>query len=211
MKTNSRFLFAILVLGLGIHISCSGDGNDGSSSGKDNNIANYRTVQIGTQTWMAENLNYDVKGSICNENDPANCQKYGRLYDWKTAKKVCPAGWHLPSEDEWTVLIDFVGGESIAGTKLKSITDDWIHNGDLGNGTDDFGFSALPGGGGRSNGKKFFRDGIGFWWSATEGINVESKKPCAYYIGMVSEDSGLERGCSQNDGGRLFSVRCVKD
>jgi len=73
----------------------------------------YRTVKIGNQVWMAENLNYDAPGSKCYNNNPANAEKYGRLYDWETAKKVCPAGWHLPSNDEWKVLVDFVGGEKL--------------------------------------------------------------------------------------------------
>ncbi len=97
----------------------------------------YKTVKIGTQTWMAQNLNYQTKrGSWCYENSADSCKKYGRLYDWKTAKKACPAGYHLPSNEDWTTLIDYMGGQVTAGKKLKAKRG-WNDNG---NGTDDYGF-----------------------------------------------------------------------
>ena len=81
----------------------------------------YKTVKIGDQIWLAENLNYDpaAGNSWCYEDDTANCAVYGRLYDWETAKTACPAGWHLPSEDEWDQLIAFLGGEAAAGGKIR--------------------------------------------------------------------------------------------
>jgi len=135
----------------------------------------YKTVKIGNQVWMAENLNYDASGSKCYNNDPANAEKYGRLYDWETAKKVCPAGWHLPSEEEWEILIDFVGGAEIAGTKLKAKFG-WNDF----NGTDDFGFSALPGG---RMSYGFCEVGYsGFWWSASEdGLGFLVNNWCMSY------------------------------
>jgi uncharacterized protein (TIGR02145 family) len=121
----------------------------------------YKTVKIGGQVWMAENLNYAAKGSKCYEDDEANGARYGRLYNWETAKNACPAGWHLPSDEEWETLVNYVGGESTAGKKLKS-TSGWNNNG---NGTDDFGFSALAGGLGYSSGGCCDASYYGIWWS----------------------------------------------
>ena len=73
----------------------------------------YKTVKIGNQTWMAENLNYEIADSYCYNNDTSNCDKYGRLYTRDAALKACPAGWHLPSMDEFKTLIETVGGEKI--------------------------------------------------------------------------------------------------
>jgi len=109
----------------------------------------YKTIKIGNKTWMAENLSYNANGSKCCANQESNCQKYGKLYDWKTAVKSCPAGWHLPSNEEWQTLVN--------GWKQS---------------TDDFGFAALPGGydaSGRGSGDYCIEEGVrGSWWSSTE-------------------------------------------
>jgi len=118
----------------------------------------YKTVKIGEQTWMAENLSYNADDSKCYDNKPANCDKYGRLYIDKTINKVCPNGWKIPMEKEWKTLVDFAGGEEVAGNALKA-SSGWNSNG-----KDFFGFSALPGG--EAEGDKFTNVGnTGSWWT----------------------------------------------
>jgi len=130
------------------------------------NRTKYATVRIGTQTWMAENLDYKTGNSWCYGNDPDNCEKWGRLYDWQTARTACPSGWHLPSDDEWRVLEKTVGGKETGGTKLKS-TSGWSYNG---NGTDSYGFTVLPAGY-RSDVGRFDNVGdIACFWSASETV-----------------------------------------
>jgi uncharacterized protein (TIGR02145 family) len=160
----------------------------------------YKTVKIGTQTWMAENLNYEAENSKCYGNEPANCQKYGRLYDWETAKNVCPSGWHLPNNDEWQVLVDFAGGYEAAGEKLKAKSG-WNNNG---NGTDAFGFAALPGGYGSSNGDFYNVGYYGYWWSATENFAYRAYHHSVHY-GYESVNYNYHHKK------RLFSVRCLQD
>jgi len=160
----------------------------------------YRTVKIDKMVWMAENLNFAAKGSVCYENKNANCAKYGRLYNWETALKACPAGYRLPSDDEWTAFVDYVGGKEKAGTKLKSKAG-WNNNG---NGTNDYGWSALPGGYGFSSGYFLDAGNVGCWWGTTED-NADD----ALGRGM---DYDTENVFTYNGSKRdLFSVRCVKD
>jgi len=158
----------------------------------------YKTVGIG-QIWMAENLNYEVEGSVCYDNSDSNCDTYGRLYNWETAMKACPKGWHLPSDSEWQTLVNLAGGD-VAGTKLKAKRG-WSNNG---NGTDEFGFSALPGGYGSSDGSFFNVGDYGLWWSA-----YEFSSNYAYHRGMYYNDEGADwYNIGKAD---LFSVRCVQD
>jgi len=163
----------------------------------------YKTVVIGTQTWMAENLNRAIPptgSSKCYNDNESNCKKYGRLYTWSGAKRACPEGWHLPSDAEWQILIDFAGGDKIAGKILKAKSG-WAGSG---NGADNFGFTALPGGVGLSNGD--FRDSEngGLWWSSTED---DAKK--AYRRSMDINSTDVHR--SSSDKNLLFSVRCVEN
>jgi uncharacterized protein (TIGR02145 family) len=223
MKTNKCFLLAAICIAFAFTFSgCSSDDDGGGNC----DIQDYETVTIGTQIWTAENLNCNVSGGVCYDNDPANCAKYGRLYDWATAmalpsscnsnscsnqvktkhQGICPSGWHIPSDEEWTVLTDYAGGSSTAGIKLKA-TNGWNNNG---NGTNDRSFAALPGGDGfsggyGSSGGEFKNIGEnGTWWSATE-----HKSGNAYYRTMDYLSDDVYRG--NDDKPHLFSVRCIKD
>jgi uncharacterized protein (TIGR02145 family) len=159
----------------------------------------------------------------------ANCVKYGRLYDWaramgidrkfnkesydgKNAKHqgICPVGWHLPSDDDWNALMKFVNPScsdnthcSKAGTKLKT-SSGWNSRGGIPAGTDDYGFSALPGGFGSSDGDFVYAGNQGYWWSTSSDENYR-----AYDRVMLYETEDVARGRGDKSG--LFSVRCVKD
>jgi uncharacterized protein (TIGR02145 family) len=197
----------------------------------------YKTVKIGEQTWMAENLNYDAKGSKCYGEDgvmtegesgeekitytnkvlQANCKRLGRLYGWNTAMKVCPSGWHLPSDKEWQILVDFAGGDEVAGKKLMAKSA-W----GWGNSTDDYGFSALPGSFGNSDGHPLcivggssclrLTSSSGFWWSTGE----DNKSNACYRTINDFDGEGndtIDRYCDDMlpTSTALYSVRCVKD
>jgi uncharacterized protein (TIGR02145 family) len=157
----------------------------------------YRSVKIGGKTWMAQNLNYQTDKSWCYDDDNSNCEKHGRLYDWNTAKKACPNGWHLPSDKEWDGLVSAVGGKDAAGKVLKSERS-WTSY----EGTDDFGFSALPGGLRRTDGDFYGVGGGGYWWTATEsgGNNVYLRYIRAYAVvdGDATKDLGYSVRCVQN-------------
>ena len=160
----------------------------------------YKTVVIGEQTWMAENLNYETENSYCYDDDPSNCSKYGRLYTWAAAKTVCPEGWHLPSYDEWNTLFTAVGGISTAGAKLKSQTG-WDESG---NGTDAFGFSALPAGCKYSLGDYDYEGSQAYFWSSSEDGSDYAYNMLLDYYG----DNVRLLNTSKSLG---FSVRCLKD
>jgi len=103
----------------------------------------YKTVKIGRQTWMAENLNYQIDSdSWCYNDSNYYCDKYGKLYNWEAAMMACPNGYHLPTRQEWDELVDYVGGDNVASKMLKK-RNGWNKNS---NGTDVYGFGALPGG-----------------------------------------------------------------
>jgi len=153
-----------------------------------------KTVKIGNQIWMAENLNRKLSGSMCFGDNSDNCKICGRLYDLETAMKACPKGWHLPNTAEWQTLLDFVGGKDIAGKKLKATS--W-------NGTDDYGFTALPCEDGvpADDGFVFLPIGMSHWWIATE-------KPHEISIFTTYDNVRIEE---HQYSGVLNSVRCVKD
>ena len=183
----------------------------------------YKTVTIGSQIWMAENLNYEVDSSFCYNDSAKYCRMFGRLYRWAAAigkserecgygntcglsgkvRGVCPEGWHLPDTTEWRTLINEVGEDSTAGYILKSQTG-WLY-GD--NGSDVYGFSALPAGY-RSRGDSFDKGIYADFWSATEVNN----KISAYYMCLRKFDKEYANAdlsyTTKNFG---YSVRCIQD
>jgi len=165
----------------------------------------YKTVKIGTQTWMAENLNYDASGSISYKNDESNCKEYGRLYNWNTAMKACPSGWHLPSKNEYEALDNTVGGKKVAGKKLKSLSGWSWNEGKSGGGTDEFGFSALPGSYRNEFGVFGYVGSGGYWWSSSEYSSFD-----AYYRNMGYQNDGTSWHNSDKQRS-LYSVRCLQD
>jgi len=158
----------------------------------------YKVVTIGSQTWMAENLNYEMPNSACFKNDPSKCEQYGRLYSWEAAMQACAEGWHLPSLEEWKILIDAVGGDEMAGSVLKAKTG-WLNNG---NGSDIYGFSVLPAGYGFG---KFEGEGDdAYFWSSY--VNVERDR-----VGSMGFDDDHDNVYwyhydYKSDG---YSVRCL--
>jgi len=157
----------------------------------------YKTVKIGEQVWMAENLNWEGAGCQYN-NSPIFGNAFGRLYTWAEAMKCAPPGWHLPTDEEWQKLVDYAGDNDVASNKLRA-KDGW-----QGNGTDDFGFSALPGGCRYRNGGFYPIGDLGYWWSATEKGSER-----AYLRLMYSGAAKVYRLDYYKD--YLFSVRLVKD
>ena len=178
----------------------------------------YRTVKIGRQTWMAENLNFETEKSSCYDNADSSCTKYGRMYSWEDALEACPAGWRVPTDEDWDSLALAVGGQRVkngsggydwkfVGKKLKSTTgwDDWKDGeGKLvsGNGTDEFGFSALPGGG-RSDDSFYGAGDFGYWWSATENHALSA------WGRVMATDIDYWRDIGYKS--LSYSLRCLQD
>ncbi|MDR1830631.1 MAG: fibrobacter succinogenes major paralogous domain-containing protein [Candidatus Fibromonas sp.] len=184
----------------------------------------YKSVKIGKQTWMAQNLDYhgeDGKLGKCDGNEPENCEKSGRLYDWSTAMNIdakfnkekwggsavkhqgiCPKGWHLPDTTEWQTLVDFAGGTKVAVEKLKAKSG-WDK---CGNGTDEYGFSALPGGNGCGHTEYKALALEGAWWSTSEST---SRTADIQFMNHKDYNRGLER--INHNKSYSLSVRCIKD
>jgi uncharacterized protein (TIGR02145 family) len=209
----------------------------GEIEDQDGNI--YKTVKIGNQEWIAGNLNVSTfrngyaipeaktdeewislgnqgKPAWCYyQNNPENGKKFGKLYNWHAVNDpggLCPAGWHVPTDDDWAELVGFLGGRDLAGGKLKDTTF-WL-NPNTG-ATNETGFSALPGNfrypvaipeGLRRNNGSFWRyqSRRGLWWSSTEEV---TNTAWGYYL--LFGDSSIGRSYYEKKSG--FSVRCVRD
>jgi len=182
----------------------------------------YESVVIGGKRWMSKNMNTYTANSWCHENKDS-CAKYGRYYTWDAAKTVCPSGWRLPSSIDWDNLCQAVGGERTrevtelpngdifvffawygAGNKLKARSGWYDFKGGTANGTDNYGFSALPSGSVVDN--SIYNIGTrGVWWTATEATSARARAR-----DMVG---GFDRVGEYNDYDKIggFSVRCIQD
>jgi len=240
---KSKFTKIALAVGFGLAMvltfSCSDGGGENDSSnviyGTPETYENktYKTVIIGTQTWIAENLNFETTSgnSSCYDDNPANCDKYGRLYDWATAmsldiscnnescqsqigtkhRGICPEGWHIPSTNEWRELYNYANcehnGYKSGGPYCLKATNEWP-NCTIGNCSwDTYGFTALPGGsyGGAFSSSDF--NGIGsrgYWWTSDESMDNYA------YLTEISSNQNPEIAFHRKKK-MLFSVRCVKD
>jgi uncharacterized protein (TIGR02145 family) len=213
-----RLIFSAVVITLMMHASC---------------VDYSKEVNIGSQVWMSKNLNVDRfrngdriphaetyeeweragetgQPAWCYyNNDSKNGKKYGRLYNWYAVndpRGLAPKGWRIPSEEDWGRLIDFLGGWRVAGTKLKS-TSGWKEDG---NGTNESGFSGLPGGYryffgpfstiDLNDGAFYDIGGGGRWWSSSEH---------GTFCRLGYTGGGVAQQYANKDGG--FSVRCIKD
>ncbi len=195
----------------------------------DGNI--YNTVQIGDQCWMKENLkvgtmingggeqtNNGIIEKYCYNNDPANCDMYGGLYQWNEMMNytitqgvlgICMTGWHLPADAEWTTITDYLGGEDVAGGKMKTIgtieegTGLW-YSPNYG-ATSESGFSGLPGGCRDTGGPFYYIGSYGFFWSSSEYSTTNAwYRFLLYYVADVYRTNYFTKGYG-------FSVRCVRD
>jgi len=198
----------------------------------------YKTIKIGTQTWMAENLrvtkysdgsnipvfadneqwanNYNIGTTLpmmCwYNNDPKTyiTNKFGALYNWYAInpatngnKQVCPTGWHVPTDTEWTTITTFLGGQSVAGGKMKSTGSQYWISSNVG-ATNSSGFSGLPGGARFTTGDFYSIGKFSYWWSSTEYSNFNVINRYLHY-----DDKNVSRGNYFKSSG--YSVRCLMD
>lgn len=217
-KINLFFISVLLIM-----LSCNTNTN--TVTDIDGNI--YRTVKIGTQVWMAENLkvkhyqNGDLIENVTSDsdwiklstgawciysNDTIYGKMYGNLYNWyavNDARKLAPKGWHIATDEEWTTLTNYLGGKIKAGGKLKEAGTTHWETPNTG-ATNKVMFCALPGGYRYNNG--WFSDGgyYGYWWSST---NINTKYAWSRYL--IFGNSLMNRENNMKLDG--YSVRCVKD
>jgi len=185
----------------------------------------YQTILIGNQCWMAENLNIgeminggssmtnnSVIEKYCYDNNTANCETYGGLYQWNEMMQyypipgvqgICPDGWHLPTDDEWTILTDFLGGESVAAGKMKETGTTHWSSPNTG-ATNESGFTALPGGVCSSSGYFSWLTSTTLFWSSSENNGSG-----AWYRALGNSSGGVGRSTYFKTNG--CSVRCLQD
>ena len=217
-----KIVIGFIAIGLITFVGCI------STKVKDADGNTYKTVKIGSQEWMVENLNLDhfQNGDIIPEaktkeewvkagenkfpawcyykNNPSNGEKYGKLYNWfavNDPRGLAPEGWHVPTDAEWTVLTDYLGanGHSDEIVDVLKATSGWD---DDGNGTDDYGWLGLPGGIRRSAGHFLYIGRGGSWWSSSE-----SKKGFSWHRYFSSSGVYFYEHLHQHG----YSVRCLRD
>ena len=180
----------------------------------------YKTATIGTQLWMVENLqathyrNRDIIDYYDYKDKSSNSEIYGRLYDWNAVineSGICPEEFQVPSNDEWTILIDYLGGATVAGGKMKEVGHEhWEYHSDeyTEDATNESGFSGLPGGYRDKYGNYFGINKQGFFWSSTEDINDSDNAWRRSIEYNSSEVYGFYWGMNKISG---LSIRCIKD
>ncbi len=237
-RTKIRiYIFAVIAVALIFTSSCKKTNNNNDSTPTPGTVTDidgniYHTVTIGTQTWMVENLkttryndgtsiplvadsatwsNWTIPGYCWYNNEDATYKNtFGALYNWYAVQtgKLAPTGWHVPTDAELTVLTTYLGGEAIAGGKMKSTgtieagTGLWYTPNT--NATNSSGFTGVPAGYRSGSGAFLYINYLGLWWSSSEGITGSAWLRELYYI--VSNVHG-------DYGGKSFglSVRCVRD
>ncbi len=195
--------------------------------------AQSSSIKIGNQTWKAENLNVNafINGDVIKEaktnrkwkrlgrkgkpawcyyeNKTSNGVIYGKLYNWYAVndpRGLAPCGWHIPTDQEWIELTESLGGEDIAGEKMKTVKGWKVHINNFSNGNNSSGFEGLPGGYRFSNGIFFYAGSFGYWWSLTQD---NSNPDNAIYRDQSYNKSNLGRDTNDKKNG--LSVRCIKD
>ncbi len=223
------YLIAIILLGFSVYMGCKKDDENfscGDTFIDPRDGLNYNTVLIGDQCWMAENLNVGemindtdemtddgVIEKYCYYNFSGNCDEYGGLYQWDEMMQyswipgtqgICPDGWHLPKDDEWITLSDFLGGVSVAGGKMKETGSIHWFLPNTG-ATNESGFTALPGGYLPTFGNFVKLTSYASFWSSSYCKNYSF----AWGMGLSNTSNDLYR--SHNNKIGSFSVRCLKD
>jgi uncharacterized protein (TIGR02145 family) len=235
MKNKTQvwiYLLAVMGVLLQLTNSCSKSSDNSNPTPPpitvtdiDGNV--YHPITIGTQVWLVENLkttryndgtpiplvtdstawsNLTTPGYCWYNNDAANKNTYGALYNWFTVNTgiLAPTGWHVPTDTEWTTLTTYLGGESIAGGKLKETGSTHWRSPNAG-ATNESGFTALPGGHRDINGAFSAIGDDGYWWSVTEYGSTGK----VWYRNMNYNYAGVVRVSNNKINGH--SVRCVKD
>jgi len=230
MKKN--YLIAIILLAFLVYMGCKKDDDkdDGGEPCPGTPTVTYEgqvynTVLIGNQCWFRENLNVGtmIKGKdemtdngviekYCFKNGTESCNEYGGLYHWNEMMEystmageqgICPSGWHIPEDGDWTTLTDFLGGKDIAGEKMKEVgTTHWQSPNKYA--SNKSGFTALSGGYRDFNGGFYFLPFYTIYWSSSEGdtSNAWCRGLSYDYAGVYRPENGKNRG---------FSLRCLKD